>query len=265
MLSSAVIKDYVAPEWAQVLSGHGLTDFESLWNMQLEPLDAPNTERGGWSSVSCLSLHLPGAEVKRLIVKRQRNHTSRTFLHPLRGVPTFAKELANIFHFEALKIPTVTPVYYAQRLDVGNVRAVLITEFLEGYLSLEELTNSWLTEGGGNRTERNRVIKAVSSLLSELHRKKVQHNSLYPKHLFIRDVDNDIQVRLIDLEKSKWRPLGNWRRIRDLESLHRRTKGWSHTDRLRFLNTYCGSERLGKKERRLCRQVLKRTERRVKG
>ena len=251
------MKDFISPRWHQILADEGLCDFNAFWNLQLNQLDRPNTGRGsgGWSAVSLLSLGLGEGHEKHLIIKRQQSHKSRSIRHPFCGVPTFEKEFRNIVYYKQLGIPTIEPVYFAQRHTQEGTQAVLVTEYLEGYRSLAELKALWQKNGHPSRVELNRLIKALASLIAKLHSKGLQHNSLYPKHLFIKQEGNNIQVRLIDLETTKRRPFGNWRRIRDLESLLRRARGWSRIDRLRFYKIYCDIECLGKNSKRLCRQI----------
>jgi hypothetical protein len=195
---------------------------------------------------------------KRLILKRQQNHTSRTVCHPVRGVPTFWKELYNILRFKQLGIAVVEPVYFCRRRTASGTQAILVTEYLEGYTPLDEWVGKWHRGGGANRLERDRLIKAVAVVVSKIHAEGMQHNCLYPNHLFVRQVDSDIQVRLIDLEKARWRPLGMARRVRDLESLHRHTAIVSRSDRLRFLLAYGGVARLDNKSKELHRRIVAR-------
>jgi len=258
--------EYIAPGWRKNLAEQGLSDFETLWSLKLKPLDRPNTgrSRGGWSAVTLLALKSPGGHEKCLIVKRQQNHTSRTIRHPFRGVPTFEKEFRNILYYKRLGIPTIEPIYFARRNSPDGIQAVLVTEYLEGYQPLNELETTWQKYGRPDRAELNRLIKAMASLIGKLHSKGLQHNSLYPKHLFIQQKGDKTRVRLIDLETTKQRPIGNWRRIRDLESLHRRARGWSRIDRLRFYKTYCNVERLDKNAKRLCLKILKRNKKKLK-
>jgi hypothetical protein len=252
------MKKFVTPQWRKIFTRQGL-DFDALWRMDLEPLDDPNTGRGrgGWSSVSFLSLQLNDGHEKRLILKRQKNHFSRTLCHPLRGIPTFEKEIRNILRYNRSGIPALEPVFYERRYNSDGIQAILITEYLEGYMPLDELISSYEEQGWPERAVRNRLIEALSSPVRKLHEKGFQHNCLYPRHLFISHTDQEISVRVIDLEKNKWRPLGSKRRVRDLESLHRRTRGFTLSDRLRFLKAYCGIDRLDKNAKRLCRLIIR--------
>ncbi len=258
------MNEFIAPEWRQILTDQGLADFNTLWRLELEPLDIPNTERGGWSTVSILTRKVSDGIEKRLIVKRQQKHTSFSFLHPFRGIPTFEKELYNILRYKQLGIPTIEPVYYSRRNSTNGPQAVLVTEYLDGYVSLNELVTTWQEHGQPNRFERIRVIKAVASLLRKLHSKDLQHNCFYPKHLFIKKENDKIRVKLIDLEKTKRRPFGNGRKVRDLESLHRHSQGWSSADRLRFIKEYCNIGRMDKNAKRLCRQIMRRNKKKLR-
>lgn len=258
------MKQFIAKEWRQILAKQGLADFDTLWNLQLKPMDIPNEDRGGWSMVSLLALKLPDGHEKRLIIKRQQGHTSFTIRHPFRGISTFEKEFYNILRFKRLAIPTIEPVYYAQRRSPDGLQAVMITEYLEKYAPLNEFENTWKKYERPHSTERNEVITAVASLINKLHSKGLQHNCLYPKHLFILQEEGKTDVRLIDLEKTRWRPFGKGRKVRDLETLYRRTMEWSRTDRLRFFKTYCGIESLDVNVGRLCRQILRRNKKKMR-
>ena len=49
-------KPFIAVNAHEVLQRHGLDSMDALWALQLEAVDAPNTGRGGWSSVHRLEL-----------------------------------------------------------------------------------------------------------------------------------------------------------------------------------------------------------------
>jgi hypothetical protein len=157
------------------------------------------------------------------------------------------------------------PVFYEGRYDSEGIQAILITEYLEDYIPLDDLISSYHGQGWPGRAGRNRLIEALALPVRKMHEKGFQHNCLYPRHLFIRNTGREIRVRVIDLEKNKWRPLGNKRRVRDLESLHRRTGGFTLSDRFRFLNAYCGIKRLDKKSKRLCRKIIKQNKKKKSG
>ena len=69
------MSDFIAAEDRAILERHGLADYDALWALQLEAVDEPNTERGGWSSVYRLDL---GEAAYYL--KRQSNHLTHSLL-----------------------------------------------------------------------------------------------------------------------------------------------------------------------------------------
>ena len=86
-----------------------------------------------------------------------------------------------------------------------------------------------------NRQQRRAVIRACADTVRCLHAAKLQHNCLYPKHIFVRLVGNKAEAKLIDLEKTKHVRYHRKAALRDLDSLNKHTEDWSQTDRLRFL------------------------------
>ena len=156
------MKSYIAPNWHEILTEQGLTNFESLWRLQLKLLDQPNTGRGrnGWSTACHFSLQMPSGIKKRLIIKRQKNHVSRTALHLLRGIPTLEKEARNAFRFKRLGIPVMEVVCYMRRKRADGTEAILVTEHLDGYMPLDKFVKEGI--------ERHRLIEKIKYSLEKL-------------------------------------------------------------------------------------------------
>lgn len=254
------MKVFVSSKWKALLTREGV-DFEYLWGLRLATFDEPNTGRGpnGWSKASLFILPATGEQGPRLILKRQQNHFTRTWRHPVRGIPTLEKEFLNSLAYKRLGIPAIEPVYYAARRKGDAVQAILVTEFLEGYVSLERLAVRWAASGGMPAALRRRLIAAVARTVGKLHDCGFEHNCLTAKHVFVRSTGDGFEVRFIDLEKSRRRPVGEHRRLRDLETLLRRSQGWTRTDALRFLKAYFGGPRLEPEAVALCRRIARRT------
>ena len=104
------MNDFIAAQDRALLEQHGLASFDALWALQLEAVDEPNTERGGWSSVYRLELG-----DRAYYLKRQSNHLTRSLWHPL-GEPTFAREFRNIRRYAELGIPALQAAFFAERL-----------------------------------------------------------------------------------------------------------------------------------------------------
>lgn len=115
---------FIAAQDHDLLQRNRLDSFDALWALQLDAVDEPNTERGGWSSVYRLDL---GDSAYYL--KRQSNHLTRSLRHPL-GEPTFAREFRNIERYRALGIPALQAAFFAQQAVGGERQAILLTRAL---------------------------------------------------------------------------------------------------------------------------------------
>lgn len=229
---------------------HNKRTFSDLWQLNIPWFEAPNTTRGGWSGVVKTSLDVDGQNLS-VFIKRQDKHLTRTWLHCLSGIPTFQKEYANICRLRALTIPTLEPVYFARQ----GKKAILITKALDDFFSLDTLSNNDLSS-----TQRRSLLTAVAKVIRELHHYRLQHNCLYPKHIFVSQTDDGWEVRLIDLEKLRRCLRRKAAQIRDLSSLSRHANtDWSLTDHMRFFKAYVGETRLSPSSKMLWKQVARKS------
>lgn len=254
------MKDFINERWRPILAHNGLDDFNALWDLKAEWFEVPNRRRGGWSGVARCQLKLPEGGTRAIFLKRQENHGTFSWRHPLRGIPTFQREFRKIIHYKACGIPSLEPVYFAMRAIGKDQRAILVTEELTGFFSMEARAQQWLESGAPARPIRLRYLRAVAGLLAQMHAKGIQHNCFFPKHVFTRmDPDGCVEARVIDLEKSRWRPARTLAARRDLYSLTRQSLCWSRTDRLWFFKAYLGIERLTPYAKWLWRDIEKRS------
>ncbi|MDY0189370.1 MAG: lipopolysaccharide kinase InaA family protein [Desulfuromonas sp.] len=249
---------YTHPQWQDILAANNLATFEQLWNVQLQAVDEGNQGRGhkGWSVVAIHRLTSPTGPSKRVIIKRQSNYRSRTLSHPLRGIATFEKEYNFIRRYAQLGVPSTQAIYCATRMHNGDLQAILVTEYLEDYRSLEDILDTLPHQDGDEacKQQRRAIIANVAQLVAKLHNSGLEHRCLFPKHIF---VPNDLhqQACLIDLEKTREKPWSRWRRIRDLTALRRRTTQLTTRDNILFLRTYLGINHLNSEAKKLWQQV----------
>lgn len=223
------MSDFIAASDRGLLERHGLADFETLWDVQLDAVDEPNTGRGGWSSVFRLELEGSG-----FYLKRQSNYLTRTLHRPF-GEPSFSREFRNISRYEALGIPALHAVFYGERKVQGERRAILLTRALDSWTDLDELLQRWLTLSAQQRLA---ILQACGQLARTLHAAGQVHGCFYPKHIFLRSRSAAYQAQLIDLEKTRPALFG-WRdRIKDLEPLLRRAPIWNEMEMREMLATY---------------------------
>ena len=230
------MNDFIAAEDREALERQGLADFDALWALQLQAVDEPNTERGGWSSVYRLEL-----EGGAYYLKRQSNHLTRSLLRP-GGEPTFAREFRNIQRYQQLGIPALQAAYFAERREAGERRAVLVTRALDGWRELE----GWLKEWSDLPLERRQaILRACGMLARRLHEAGQMHGCFYPKHIFLKEDGDEFQACLIDLEKTRPLWFGLRDRVKDLEPLLRRAPDWSEVDVRQLLAAYLGCAAAG--------------------
>lgn len=227
------MSDFIAAQDRAVLESNGLASFDALWSLKLEAVDEPNTERGGWSSVYRLEL-----DDAAFYLKRQSNHLTRTLSHPF-GEPTFAREFRNIQRYQALGIPALQAAFFAARRVPGERRAVLLTRALDGWQDLDTWLSRWLTLDNACKAG---ILQACGALARRLHQAGQVHGCFYPKHIFLRESVHGVEAQLIDLEKTRPLLFGKRDRIKDLEPLLRRARGWGEVDVNSLLQAYLGSD-----------------------
>jgi len=250
------MNDYLATDWQRIFEFNGLRSFDDFWKLEAEWFEEPNQRRGGWSGVARCELEKPDGGAARVFLKRQENHVTRTLAHPLRGFPTFIREFQSIMRYRRCGIPTLTPIYFAVRREDGNQRAVLMTEELTGFRSLDDLAREWKAFPARTRAA---VAIEVARLLKQIHSHRLSHNCFYPKHVFLRLAGDDVaEARIIDLEKTKWRLLGLDRDFRDMRRLNGPGLPWSRADRVRFFKKYLGVERLTPAAKQQWRRIARR-------
>lgn len=263
-------RDFVAHDWHETLGGQGLlrtgggVDFDALWQLDAQQVDAPNAHRGGWSTVARRELVLAQGGTRGVYIKRQENFSTRSWRHPLAGNPTTLRELRQLLLLRGRGVPCVEPVCFALRREGRDHRAVLLTAALDGFLDLDALAARWRDEPAP-WVVRRRVVDAVAGSIRALHACRIRHGCLYPKHVFVRIATGDeaVEARLIDLEKAGWRPLRALVVVHDLTSFCAYLlQGCSRSERLRFLCTYLGEERVTPEAKRLWRRIDARLQRR---
>ena len=226
-------------ETHKLLEQNKLSHFEQIWALNTEWFEAPNYRRNGWSGVIKYPLTDSDGHIRWIFIKRQENHNFKTILHPIKGIPTFQREYYNINHLTKNNIPTLTTLYYAERSINGNDQAILITQSLEGYKSFEDFFAENVS--GVEIPQRSAIMTLTGQIIRKMHDAHFRHNCLYAKHLFINNDTDNIDVRLIDLEKLKWLPFLKQIRRNDLSRLIRRGDPLKYQDLKTILTSYYSS------------------------
>jgi tRNA A-37 threonylcarbamoyl transferase component Bud32 len=235
----------MAKEWQDILRLQGLNSFEDIWsceqnkNFETHWVEEPNQRRGGWSGVVRIVLRDAAGKERVVFLKRQANHMCPSFLHPIKGRPTFKREFCNIGRFNKHQIPTVTPIYYSQR----GKEAILMTEELTGYKPLKEWFEQWEKTGFPERALRNRIINELARVVGKIHQNRYKHCCLVFKHVFLNLENDEVKISIIDLEKLRYWFSKRYCEIADLGSLFgSRINKIQSTDKWRFIRAYLGTD-----------------------
>ncbi len=210
--------------------------FSKLWKIEDKWFEPPNYRRQGWSGVH--RYELTDKKLPAVFIKRQENHNTRSVLHPFTGIPTYRRELTNIQRFQKCNIPTITPVYYGERIDKGNHQAILITIALDDYQDIDTINRN------SNDSHTIPALIALARIVRQMHDHGLAHYCLYPNHCFVRFDGDNVDIRLIDLEKARIDPIASRRRFKDLECFLRHSKCCSIEARKIFLDSYLEGGRL---------------------
>jgi hypothetical protein len=250
-----MMKEFVGSGWERILKLNKMDSFDSLWELDATWFEEPNERRGGWSGVSKVSLKTENGESVPVFLKRQENHNTKVWNSPLKGIPTFYKEFKNIQRFVRHGIPTVEPVYFGFRYVNGKSQAILMTKSLEGFESLDSALYARNGELMRNRALRESLMETVADAVRSMHKYNFQHRCLYGKHIFVRLVNSDWEVRFIDLEKLKRRLFYKQAVLGDLYTLPRRMPGWRQSDKLSFFKIYMQEKKLSPKSKLIWREI----------
>lgn len=250
------MKEYISHGWEHVLRLNKLENFDPIWNLDIGWFEEPNERRGGWSGVSKISLKTENGGSVGVFLKRQENHNTKAWSSPIRGMPTYYREFKNILRFIAKGLPTAEPVYFGYRFKNNKSQAILMTKELEGFESLDSDLygrNGALMQ---DRVKRERIMEAVARVMRKLHDHHFRHNCLYSKHIFLRSIGKEWEVRIIDLEKLNRSLFKRNAIMRDLYTLPQRISGcWRRNDRLKFLKIYMQEDKLSSRSKLIWREI----------
>lgn len=249
---------YISAKYAQLLKKNQLDAFEKVWDCKVNWVEEPNQNRGGWSGVGCLTVAHENTPVI-LFIKKQLNHTTRTLGHPLSGVPTFAKEFQTISFLKSKQLNVPELVFFGHKVTQNGQQAVLITESLAGYQSLDSIQKTAFS-----LHQQRQILRCVAIAIKGMHNAGVVHRALYAKHIFIKPRGDAFEVAMIDFEKARRIYFSPLQAANDLITLNYRTSGWGNTSRLYFLKQYLAQPNLNSWGKLFCKWVIYRSRQKMK-
>lgn len=168
-----------------------------------------------------------------------------------------------------IKAPRVA-AFGRRGLNPARARSFVVCDALDGYLSLEDLTDAWPADPPDPALKR-RLVHAVADLARRLHGAGVNHRDFYICHIWANTdalSRDEVELAIIDLHRAQIRPRVPRRWIlRDLAALMFSTAhlGLSRNDYLRFLKRYTRRplRDVLRKEAALLRRIRRRADRLV--
>jgi hypothetical protein len=251
------MKDFVSADWERLAQSHGLDSFSSLWTLDIGWVEAPNRRRGGWSGVSRHELERRDGALEAVYIKRQQNHTARSWWHPLHGVLTFRREFDNLRLLQSFGVPSLELLYFAERMVGADRRAILVTRELAGYASLDDCMKYWKRHGFPERAVWQGLLRDLAAIARRMHRHRLRQNCFYPKHVFIGEAAGEPDIRLLDFEKARRTLSARRAMLRDLDTLNRHSPDLRTTDRLRFLLAYFDRNKVDRQVRKAWQDLVR--------
>lgn len=192
------------------------------------------------------------------------------------GATAGRAEAANVVRLQRGGIGSMRLVAFGEGLRAdGLVESFVITEELAGFVPLDDFLKAEFARrpagaAAPHRAARRQLLAQAAEVARRFHAQGYNHRDFYCCHLFVRERPGDgFDVRLIDLQRVDFRRRfrSRWL-VKDLAQLAYSAPRdrVSCTDRMFFLKTYLGVERLGAAEKRLARRVFakaRRMERRL--
>ena len=211
-------------------------DFDAWWARTGEWVEEPNQRRGGESGVQLLIPETP--EQPWLYSKRQINHMFFSLRYPF-GYPTALREKNAIQGLERLGAKAPKLVFYDAIKKGKDWHALLITEALSGFISLDE----WYAQQRTQPLEPavvDSVLQQIAHNFYKMHLGGWQHGCCYSKHVYIKaNPELAPEVAFIDLEKARRRWPASRAALHDIKQLGRHRGGMPDADWQLFLQHYC--------------------------
>lgn len=211
-------------------------DFNDWWARTGQWVEAPNQRRGGESGVQILAPNAAGQPW--LYSKRQIGHHFFSWRYPF-GRPTILREKETMHALQQLGVRVPKLVFYGAIKKGKNWHALLVTEALTDFISLEEWYNQQRTQPVHSGIVEP-VLQHVAQTLHQMHRVGWQHSCCYSKHIFIKiNPQHAPDVALLDLEKARRRWPAHRAAVHDIKQLGRHRGGMPEAHWQLFLQHYC--------------------------
>ncbi|WP_342244307.1 lipopolysaccharide kinase InaA family protein [Pseudomonas sp. OTU5201] len=205
--------------------------FDKWWDTYGEWFDSEDQLLSGESGIQ--RLHTQDGRL--LYSKRQINHFHHDLVHPF-GEPTILHEMRALQALAKLGIRVPKVVFSAARKTETEWQALLITESLDGFISLE----AWYAQPMPANL-RQQLIQQLANTIARMHRAGWEHGRLYPKNIFVKvtgDREPHVEVALLGLAKANHRLTAYSASKHDYEQFKQHRKPMPDEDWKAFATVY---------------------------
>lgn len=217
-------------------AGSSVTDLQLWWNGQEEDIESTALHCDEEAEIQ----RLLDAYPTRLHGKRHGGCLRRSLLHPF-GRPSLLHEQRALKAVARLGVTVPRVVYCGARKKAGEWQALLVTEALEGFITLDEWYNSGARQRWGEKLH-EQMLRQLGATLSRLHRGRWQHGHCHPEHVLVRVQGSGdwawVEIALLDLEQSRHRWSIAQASRQDLDQLYRHRQNMPEADWNLFRGAY---------------------------
>jgi len=168
-------------------------------------------------------------------------------------------EWENISRLASLGIPTMHPVALGE--DPVSGRSFVMTAEIDSAVQGDDFAREHLASTDRPTAHyRRRFAYGLGRLVRRLHLAGLTHRDLYLCHIFVRRFEQDFRLYLIDLQRVSRHVFKRRWRVKDVAQLEYScpTGTFTRTDRVTFLHAYFDVKRLGARQKRFVRSVLRK-------
>lgn len=262
---------HIQPQVRELLAMHGLDSVDALMRPTgAEPLDKPGLE--SWRRRSRLRLtDREGSEcvfyLKCFDCPPRMSSWRTAFGAEQEATGHAAREVVRMEALRDAGIPTMRWAAWGREMECGReIRSFVLTEAVPGH-SLERWLSGFLRAMSAERRESLKpvILNRLAELVRTFHGAGFVHRDLYLSHVFIDlPAASEVSLTMIDLQRV-FRPrrlVTRWQ-VKDLAQLHYSMPDWFATaaDRLDWLRSYLGTQRLDARQKRLVVRVVRKADR----
>lgn len=213
-------------------------NFDKWWDTYGEWFESGDQLVSGESGIQ----RLHAADGRLLYSKRQVNHLSRSALHPF-GRPTILDELQALEALKRLGVRVPEVVFSDARKVNGEWQALLVTEALEGFNSLED----WYLKGGpqsGDEALNQQMLRQLANTVGLMHVGGWEHGRLSPKTIFVKvrmQGDEAVpEIALLGLAKARHHMSTHQASSHDFDYFKAHHQPMPESDWVQFAHAYRG-------------------------